>query len=88
MPVFFAGWEPDDITGMEFFDGAAEALGATAAGGDDQGLAEGVGVPGSASSRLEGDGGTGDACWRWGLEKRVDADGAGEPIGRAFAGGD
>ena len=48
MPVFFAGWEPDDIAGMEFFDGAAEALGATAAGGDDQGLAEGVGVPGSA----------------------------------------
>ena len=87
VPVFFAGWEPDDIAGVEFFDGSAEALGATGAGGDDQGLTERMGVPGGAGSGLEGDTGAGDAGGRWGLEKRIDADGAGEPVGGAFGGG-
>ena len=86
--MFFAGWEPDDISGKDFFDGAAEALHTTAAGSDDQGLPEGMRVPCGAGTGLEGDSGTSDACWRWGVEKRIDADSAGEPVGGAFAGGD
>lgn len=47
MPMLFAGWEPDDVARANLFDGTAPALGPTAARGDDQGLAQRVGVPGS-----------------------------------------
>ena len=85
--MFFARGKPDDIAGMDFFDGAAEALDAAGAGDDDQGLAERVGVPGGAGTGLEGDAGTGDAGWGGGLEEGIDAYGAGEPVGGSFAGG-
>ena len=62
VPVFFARGEPDDIAGMDFCDGSAEALGAAGAGGDDDGLAEGMGVPGGAGAGLESDGGASGAC--------------------------
>src|SRR5579871_6562146 len=87
VPVFLAGGEPDDVAGAEFFDGAAVALGPAEAGGDDEGLAEGVGVPVGAGAGFEGDGSGGDAGRILTVEEGVDADGAGEPVGGAFGGG-
>ena len=54
-------------------------------GGDDQGLAERMGVPGGARARLERDAGATRAPVR-APEQRVDADRAGELVGRALAG--
>ena len=85
VPVLFVGWEPDDVAGTNFFDGTVFALNPSTAGGDDEGLAEGMGVPGGAGSGLEGDVGSDDEGGVGGLEERVDADGAGEPVGGAFA---
>ena len=87
VPVFFAGREPDDVAGVDGFHGAAEALDAAGAGGDDEGLAEGMGVPGGAGAGLKGDDGAADAGGVAAFEGRVDADGAGEPVGGAFGGG-
>ena len=67
--------------------GAAFALRPAAAGGDDEGLAEWMGVPGGAGAGLEGDAGALDEGGVGRLKERVDADGAGEPVGRAFGGG-
>ncbi len=87
VPVFFSGGEPDDVAGVNLFDGTACALDPSAASGDDQGLSEGVGVPGGACSGLEGDGGAGNQGGVGCLKERVDADGAGEPVCGTFAGG-
>lgn len=45
VPVLFVGGEPHYVAGAELFYWAAEALGPAEAGGDDEGLAEGMGVP-------------------------------------------
>ena len=87
VPVFFVGGEPDDVAGADLFDGTAEALGEAEAGGDDEGLAERVGVPVGARSGREGDGGSLDEGGVGRGEERVDADGAGEPVGGAGGGG-
>ena len=87
VPMFFAGREPDDVAGTNFFDGTAFALGPTEAGGDDDGLAEGMRVPGGAGAGFEGDNCGGGASGRLRLEERIDPDCAGEPIGWAFGGG-
>src|SRR5208283_6137476 len=55
VPVLLAGREPDYVAGADLLDRTAPALGASAAGGDDEGLAERVGVPGGACAGLEGD---------------------------------
>src|SRR5882724_3551072 len=55
VPVLFFWREPDDIARMDFFNRAALALNPTDAGGDDDGLAEWMGVPHGASAGLEGD---------------------------------
>ncbi len=87
MPVLFVGREPDDVAGVNFFYRAAFVLGPAAAGGDDEGLAERVGVPRSACAGLERDVCASDECWIGSLEERIDADSAGEPVCGAFAGG-
>ena len=56
-----------------------------AAGGDDQRLAERMGMPGGAGTGLEGDRVAGGAGRLRTGEQRVDADGAGEPVGRALS---
>lgn len=87
VPVFFAGREPDDVAGVDGFHGAAEALDAAGTGGDDEGLAEGMGVPGGTGAGFEGDDGAADARGVAAFEGGVDADGAGEPVGGTFGGG-
>jgi hypothetical protein len=61
VPAFFAGGDPDDVAGADFFDGSAPAPDAAVARGDDEVLAEGVGVPGGACAGFEGDAGGGNA---------------------------
>ena len=79
---FSLGREPDDVALLDFLDGAALALHPAAAGGDDQGLAQRVGVPGGAGAGLEGDARAADARRGGRLEQRIDAHGAGEIVGR------
>ena len=55
VPVLFARREPDHVAGTDFLDRSALALHATAAGGDDQGLPQRVGVPCRPGPRLECD---------------------------------
>src|SRR5712675_1004175 len=79
VPVFLAGWKPDDIAGTDFFDRSTLALRPAKAGRDDEGLTERMGVPHGAGAGLEGDVATADACGVADLKHRVDADRAGEP---------
>src|SRR3954471_10346087 len=55
VPVLLAGCEPDHVARPDLFHRYALALRPAAAGGDDQGLAERMGVPGRPRPRLEGD---------------------------------
>ncbi len=87
VPVLVTGRAPDHVTGADFDDRAALALGPAAPGGDDQGLAERMGMPGAARAGLEGDAGAGDAR-RFGRRiQRIDANRAGEILFRPFLGG-
>jgi hypothetical protein len=53
MPVLLVGREPDHVTGTNFLDGAAFALGPPAACRHDEILAEGVSVPCGAGAGFE-----------------------------------
>lgn len=86
VPVLHSGRKPHDIAGTDFFDGTAFTLHAATAGGDDEGLSQGMRVPGGAGSRLEGDAGTGSASGGGRLEQGVDAHGAGKPVRGTFHG--
>src|SRR3712207_283417 len=50
VPVLLARREPDHVTRADLPDRPALALGPAASGGDDQGLAERMGVPGGAGA--------------------------------------
>src|SRR5258705_508309 len=54
VPVLAPGWSPDHVDFGDAVLVAAPLLDPTVAGGDDQGLSAGVGVPGSACTRGEG----------------------------------
>ncbi|MNN76735.1 hypothetical protein D3C81_1931430 [compost metagenome] len=84
MPVFVAGRAPDDVACTNLDDGLAFALCPAAAGGDDQGLSERVGVPGRACSGLEGDTGNGHSGRFRREVQGVDSHSSGEPLLRAF----
>ena len=74
VPVFFAGGEPDDVAGSDFLDGAAQALGAAAAGEDNQGLTQRMRVPGGAGAGFKGDAPAtraGAAAWNRGSMRTV-----------------
>jgi hypothetical protein len=86
MPVLLVRRKGDDVAGTNLFDWPAFALGSTATGGNDLRLTEWMGVPCGASTGLERDAGGGRACWSIGPEQGIDADCAGEPVGRSFAG--
>src|SRR6266436_9547318 len=85
VPVFLAGWKPDDIAGTDFFDRSALALRPAKAGRDDEGLTKRMGVPRGAGAGLEGDVTTADACRHAHLKPRDHADRAGEPGLGTFA---
>ncbi len=87
VPMLLARREPDHVAGMDLLDRAALPLDPAAAGRDDQGLPQRMGVPGRPGPGLERDAGTGRTCRGVCLEQRVDADRAGEPVGRSFAEG-
>jgi hypothetical protein len=80
MPMLLTRRKPDDITRVDFLDRAAPSLHPAAAGRDDQGLTEGMGVPCRARARLEGDAGATSTCWIGRLEQRVNTNSAGEII--------
>src|SRR5436305_10331361 len=87
MPVFLARRTPHDVTRPDILNRAAFALHPAEAGGNDQRLAERMRVPCRARARLEGDLRTGDTRGLGRTEQRIDANGSGEPVGWAFAGG-
>ena len=85
VPVLLAGRKPDDVAGPDFLDRAALALRPAAAGGDDQGLAERMGVPGGAGAGLEGDAGAADAgriaaAWNSGSMRTVPVNQSAGPL--------
>jgi hypothetical protein len=82
MPVLVAGRAPDDVAGPDLDDGFALALGPATAGGDDEGLTQGVGMPIGAGARLKGDAGAGDPSGRRRIIQRVEADRTGEILCR------
>src|SRR3954452_19631938 len=86
MPVPVTGRAPDHITGANFDDRFTLTLCPAAAGSDDQGLAERMGVPVGPRSRFECDTGARDARGLGRVVKGIDADGAGEPFGRTAGG--
>lgn len=53
VPMFFTGWDPDRVTGLQFQNGAAPCLGSAGSGDNVECLAEGVRMPGRASARFE-----------------------------------
>lgn len=86
VPMLLTRRKPDHVARPNFFDRAAPSLGKTAAGGYDQGLAQWMGVPCSACTRLERDTDADDARRRSRLEQGIDAHTAGKVFGRPFAG--
>lgn len=87
MPVLFARGKPDDVAGPDILDRPTPALGTAKTGRDDECLAQWMSVPSGASASFERNGGTLNPVGRAGIEERIDADGAGEPVGRPLAGG-
>src|SRR3954467_7923090 len=84
VPVLLARREPYHVAGMDLLDRASLPLDPAAAGRDDERLTQGVGMPGRPAPGLEGDGVAG--CTGRGLcrEQWIDADRAGEPLGRSL----
>jgi hypothetical protein len=85
VPVALKGGDPDDIAGADGLDGLARELHPAAAVGDDEGLAERVGVPSGAGAGLEGDAGAESAGGGGRVEEGVYA-GGGLVVGRVPAG--
>ena len=59
VPVLYTGGKPHHVTGADFLNRPALFLHPAKAGGNDQRLPGGMGMPGRARARLEGDGGAG-----------------------------
>src|ERR687897_2999470 len=87
MPVLLTRRKPDHIPWVDFLDRAAPSLHPSAAGRDDQGLTEWMGVPCRARARFERDAGATSTCRIGRLEQRIDPYGAGEPVRRSLARG-
>src|SRR2546425_4579021 len=87
VPMLLTRRNPDHVTGPNLLDWPSPALREARAGRHDQGLAERVRVPGRPGASLERDTGTEHAGRIGGLEQRIDAHRAGEPLGGAHARG-
>ena len=79
MPVFQAGWKPDDVAWLHVFYGLPFALHPAVSGYDDQRLAERVRVPCGAGTGLKCDGRCRDACRFRSRMQGVNANLASEP---------
>src|SRR5436190_1377870 len=55
VPVLLVRWKPYDVSGPDLVDGATGALHPTEAGGDDQRLTQGMGMPRCSGTGLECD---------------------------------
>ena len=86
MPVFLARSNPDHVPRVDFLDRTIPVLHTTAASSNDQGLAQGMSMPGSPSSWLKGDISAEHAgrCGR--IEQGVNTDSAGKILGCSIAG--
>jgi len=80
VPVLLAWRKPDHVTRMDLLDGTAQALRASAAGGDDQRLTKWMRMPCGTRAGLEGDAGTNNACWIGRVKQHIDAHSAREVI--------
>ena len=80
MPVPFAGREPHNVARANLFDRVTIALHASATGGDDQRLPEGMRVPGGPGTGFKCHGGAACACWGRALERRVNPHGTRKPV--------
>src|SRR5262249_30724817 len=85
MPVFFPGWEPNDVSWPDLLDGTALALHPAASRSDDQSLAERVRMPGSAGAWLERDAADTYPSRIRCLEQRVNPDTSSEVFSRSLA---
>jgi len=85
VPMLLSWRKPDHISGVNLLDRVAFSLSPSAACSDNQGLSEGMGMPGGAGTWLKGDAGTGNKGWIGRLKEGVDAYGAGKPLRWAFA---
>ena len=86
VPMLLARREPYDISRPDFLDRAALALDPAAAGHDDQGLTERMGMPCRPSARFEGDQSHGDTGRLRRAVERIDSDCSCEILGWPFAG--
>src|SRR5215475_4421677 len=86
MPMLLAGWRPDHVAGTDLLCRLPPGLNPAAAGGDDQGLAQRMGVPGAAGAGLEGDVSAAGARGVARRKQRIDAHLSGEVVGRTFVG--
>src|SRR5258708_22821736 len=85
MPVFLRRRAPDHVPWMNLLDRTIPALRAAAPSGHEQGLAQRVGVPSSASTRLECHTGTLHTRRIGYLKQRITADRTGKILSRSFA---
>ena len=83
---FSPGGNQDHVTGPDLLDRPSPALDPAATRSHEQSLAQRVGVPCGPCAGLEGDADAKRACRLACLEQRVNAYGAGEILGRSFAG--
>src|SRR5262249_26327143 len=85
MPVFLPRRGPDHVSWMNRLDRTIPALRTAAPCRHDQGLAQRVGMPGGARTRLEGHAGGAHMCRIGCLNQRVNADRTSKILGRSFA---
>lgn len=87
MPVLLSRREPNHVTRVNLLDRTTLPLSPSAARRHDQGLSEGMGMPGRPGSRFECDARTSNKGRVGRLKERVDTDGTGKPLCRTFARG-
>lgn len=87
MPVLFARSEPHHVSRPDVLDWASFTLHPTGPRNHDQGLPEGMGMPGRPSARLEGHLTPGHTSGFRGSKQWIDTNRACEPLCWAFLGG-
>src|SRR5258708_2914655 len=86
MPMFLSRLKPDHVPRTNVLDWTTPALDPAIASRHNQGLAQGVSMPGGPSARLERDTGADHACRIGCLEQGVNTYRAGKVLDRSFTG--